>query len=189
MKLIAPQIRFYRVGGVAGFTALLVLLALVAAAALPRGNSGDVFIAIPLGVFLLLFSGIVYARTARYNRTLFGVLIFPFVLTAILAIYSVQQSAHWPRFSLGVREIECLLSIPVIAAAPLALMSWLVVRSSPEHSIVNGALSGHLAGTLIVIGYAIHCSNDPVIFYGFWYGGTIMISAITGAVVALLSSR
>lgn len=47
----------------------------------------------------------------------------------------------------------------------------------------TGALVGLTAGAVSAVGYALHCMDDAVPFVAVWYGGTILLCALAGALL------
>jgi hypothetical protein len=46
-----------------------------------------------------------------------------------------------------------------------------------------GALVGLAAGAVSALGYSLHCMDDTVPFVAVWYGGTIALCTLAGAVL------
>ena len=80
----------------------------------------------------------------------------------------------------GGEWVECLVSIPIIAIVPFALITWAVRQAAPTDLARAGALVGLTAGSISAMGYAIHCTDDSVPFVALWYGATIAICTIAG---------
>ena len=80
--------------------------------------------------------------------------------------------------------LECLVSIPIIAVVPFAVLVWAVRRfAAPTDLVRTGALVGLVAGGISAMGYALHCMDDSVPFVALWYGGTIASCTLAGAVL------
>lgn len=114
-----------------------------------------------------------------------AMIVAPFAAIVILATISLANAppSHWTRMILGDQWLECLVSIPVIAITPFALVMWAVRQAAPTDLRRTGALAGLLAGAISATGYALHCADDSLPFLAFWYGGTIAICALTGAIL------
>lgn len=106
----------------------------------------------------------------------------PFVAIMLLAGISLAfaPSSHW-NMMMGDEWLECLVSIPVIALIPFAVVIWAVRKGAPTDLTRAGALSGLLAGGLSATGYALHCTADSLPFVALWYGGTIALCTLAGA--------
>jgi hypothetical protein len=119
----------------------------------------------------------------RRTPTVFVALPF-FAITALAAIsLGFAPSSHWHRMVVGDQWLECLLSIPIIAIVPFATIIWAMRRTAPTDLERAGALAGLLAGGASAIGYALHCTDDSLPFVALWYGGTIALCALAGALL------
>ena len=101
-------------------------------------------------------------------------------IAAIPPMVSAAPRPHWQGMVLGDQWLECLLSIPVIAIAPFAIIVWAVRQAMPTDLRRAGALAGLVAGALSATGYALHCADDSVPFVALWYGGTIAVCTLAG---------
>jgi hypothetical protein len=126
-----------------------------------------------------------FARPANGRKTSIALLALPFLaITALGALsLSFSPSSHWSHLVLGDQWLECLLSIPIIAVVPFAIVIWAVRQMAPTDLRTAGALAGLVAGTLSAIGYALHCVDDSVAFVALWYGGTIALCTLGGAML------
>jgi len=113
------------------------------------------------------------------------VVILPFLVIVALALASLGSApvSHWDRMVAGDEWLECLVSIPVIAIAPFALTMWAARKGAPTNLVRAGALAGLVAGGISAIGYALHCTDDSIPFVAVWYGGTIVLCTLAGAVL------
>lgn len=111
------------------------------------------------------------------------VLASPFVAIMLLAAISLAAApvAHWDRMVAGEQWLECLLSIPVIALVPFAVIIWAVRRMAPTDLVRAGGLAGLVAGGVSATGYALHCTDDSLPFIALWYSATIVLCTIAGA--------
>ncbi len=123
------------------------------------------------------------ARPGGERREPLGLVAMPFIGVAGLALLSLLSTprAHWAVMIVGDQWLECLLSIPVIAIVPFALVVWAVRRAAPTHLARAGALAGLVAGSVSATAYALHCVDDSVPFVALWYGGTIALCTVAGA--------
>jgi hypothetical protein len=107
----------------------------------------------------------------------------PFV--AVMALASVSlisaPASHWNHMMMGDRWLDCLLSIPVIAVVPFAVITWAVRMAAPTNLTRTGALAGLVAGGISAVAYALHCTDDSLPFVALWYGGTIVLCTLAGA--------
>jgi hypothetical protein len=132
---------------------------------------------VPASIFLVRL-----ARPGGERGVSLALLTLPFVAIALLAALSIimAPSAHWSAMVTGHAWLECVVSIPLIAIVPFALIVWAVRRSAPTDLARTGALVGLVAGCLSAAGYALHCVDDSVPFVALWYGGTIALCTIAG---------
>jgi len=67
---------------------------------------------------------------------------------------------------------------------PFAVIAWAVRRfAAPTDLPRTGALVGLLAGGVSAMGYALHCTDDSLPFVALWYGGTIVLCTMAGALL------
>lgn len=106
----------------------------------------------------------------------------PFIAIILLALLSLALSptSHWRAMLAGDQWLECLVSIPLIAIVPFALMTWAARQGAPTNLTRAGAFVGLAAGSISALGYALHCTEDAVPFVAIWYGGTIGLCTLAG---------
>lgn len=123
------------------------------------------------------------ARPGGEANTTISWAAWPFVGITFLAAISLAFAPlwHWHNMAMGVSWLECLLSIPVIAIVPFAVVVWTVRRMAPTDLTRTGALAGLVAGGMSATGYALHCTDDSLPFIALWYGGTIALCTLAGA--------
>lgn len=108
----------------------------------------------------------------------------PFLAVILLAgiSLSLAPTAHWDAMAVDGMWLECVVSIPVIAVVPFAVLVWAVRRvAAPTDLTRTGALIGLVAGGVSAMGYAVHCTGDSLPFVALWYGGTIALCTLAGA--------
>jgi hypothetical protein len=181
-----------------------VLAAIVAGTALALlgtllvlGVRADIGDAGALGILLLklLFTVTTVAVAALYlikaarpggeRRASLMLAALPLAGAMVLAAVSLASAPadHWKGLIVGDRSLECLLSIPVIAILPFAAVVWTVRRMGPTDLTRAGALAGLVAGGISATGYALHCMDDSLPFVALWYGGTIALCTLAGALL------
>ncbi len=108
--------------------------------------------------------------------------LLPFAGIVGLASISLDNAAAapWQMMFMGDAWLECLLSIPIIAVVPFALVIWAVRQAAPTHLRRAGGLAGLVAGGLSAAGYALHCTVDSLPFVAIWYGGTMVLCTLAG---------
>ena len=125
------------------------------------------------------------ARPGAHRRGWTALMALPFAGIVGLATVSLAEApaVHWHMMLMGDEWLECLLSIPVIAIVPFALVIWATRQAAPTHLRGAGALAGLVAGGVSAIGYALHCTADSLPFVAIWYSGTILLCTLAGAVL------
>src|SRR5713226_7593681 len=109
--------------------------------------------------------------------------VVPFAAIVLLAAISLglAPSSHWNKMVMGDEWLECLLSIPIIAIVPFAVIIAAVRRAAPTNLTRTGAVAGLVAGGVSAMAYALHCTDDSLPFVAAWYGGTIVLCTLAGA--------
>ncbi len=138
---------------------------------------------------LVVLLGSVYLiRLARpggeVKATIIGAA-WPLIGIVLLALISLLAAPlwHWQSMAMEERWLECLISIPMIAIVPFAVVVWELRRMAPTNLVRAGALAGLVAGGTSAIGYALHCTDDSLPFIALWYGGTIVLCTLAGAIL------
>lgn len=125
------------------------------------------------------------ARPGGERRTSSFSAAIPFAAIVLLAAISVglAPSSHWNKMVVGDQWLECLLSIPIIAIVPFAAVVAAVRRAAPTNLVRAGAFAGLISGGVSAAAYALHCTDDSLPFVAVWYGGTIVLCILAGAVL------
>lgn len=110
---------------------------------------------------------------------------WPLIVIALLATLSLIAAPvwHWHGMAMGDGWLECLISIPLIAIVPFVVVVWVLRRMAPTNLTWTGALAGSVAGGMSAMGYALHCTGDSLLFVALWYGGTIALCTLAGAML------
>jgi hypothetical protein len=124
-----------------------------------------------------------HARPGGENHSRIFLTGVPFVVLVALATVNliVVPVSQWGQLVTGERLLQCLLSIPVMAIVPFAVIVWAVRNAAPTNLFRTGALAGLVAGGIGAMAYSLHCPNDSLPFVAFWYGGAIVFCALAGA--------
>jgi hypothetical protein len=111
--------------------------------------------------------------------------VIPFAAIVLLSAISLgfAPSSHWNKMVMGDQWLECLLSIPIIAIVPFAVIIAAVRRAAPTNLARTGAFAGLVAGGVSAMAYALHCTDDSLPFVAVWYGGTIVLCTLAGAIL------
>jgi len=125
------------------------------------------------------------ARPGGEQRVSPGLAALPFGAILLLAGVSLGQapSSHWDKMVMGDQWLECLISVPIIAIVPFAVIIWAVRQAAPTNLVRTGAFSGLVAGGVSAMAYALHCTDDSLPFVALWYGGTIVLCTLAGAIL------
>ena len=110
-------------------------------------------------------------------------IVVPFAAIALLGAINLgfAPSSHWATMIVGDEWLECLLSIPIIAIVPFAVIIFAVRRAAPTNLVRTGAVAGLVAGGVSAVAYALHCTDDSLPFVAVWYGATIVLCTLAGA--------
>jgi len=149
---------------------------------------GFLLLKLAFAVAVIISASICLVRLARpggETRTRLTLTAWPFIGIAFLAAISLVFAPFWHLHTavMGGRWLECLISIPLIAVLPFVLVIWTLRRMAPTDLTHTGALAGLVAGGMSALGYALHCTSDSVPFIALWYGGTIALCTLIGAVL------
>ncbi len=125
------------------------------------------------------------ARPGGERRISSGWAMIPFAGILLLAAISLGQapSRHWEAMVMGDEWLECLLSIPIIAIVPFAAVIAAVRTAAPTNLVWTGAFVGLVSGGISAMAYALHCTDDTLPFVAIWYGGTIVLCTLAGAIL------
>ena len=109
----------------------------------------------------------------------------PFITIMTFASISLVSAprSHWESMLMGDEWLECIVSIPAIAIVPFAVIMWAVRQAAPTDLFRTGALAGLVAGGVSAAAYALHCTDDTMPFVALWYGSTIVMCTLAGAML------
>jgi hypothetical protein len=132
---------------------------------------------VPASIYLIRLT-----RPGGERRSSVALVALPFVAVMFLVALSLTfaPGSHWKGAILSDEWLECVISIPLIAIVPFAVIVWAVRQMAPTDLARTGALAGLVAGCLSATGYALHCADDSVPFFALWYGGTIALCTFAG---------
>lgn len=102
---------------------------------------------------------------------------------AVAGEMAAVPQAEWQARWIGTNNVLCLLCIPTIGIAPLAVLLATMRRGAPTRPRLSGAVAGLLAGSIAALFYAAHCTDDSPLFVATWYSLAVMILAGIGALV------
>jgi hypothetical protein len=88
---------------------------------------------------------------------------------ACCAEMATVPSALWMRKMVGDHALQCLVSVPALAAAPLAGLFAFLRHAAPADPNRAGAAAAFAACGLGAMLYAGHCPEDSPFFVAVWY--------------------
>ena len=168
--VVAVAIVFFVLGPRAGLSSFATLASALLKVAV------TVVVLIPASIYLIRL-----ARPGGERRAPAVFVAAPFIAVIVLAALSVTFAPryHWSG-AFSDAWLECVISIPLIAVLPFAVIVWVVRQMAPTDLARTGTFVGLLAGCVSAIGYAVHCADDSVPFFVLWYGGTIALCTFAG---------
>jgi len=150
---------------------------------------------LPLRVLSLLFTIGLAAAGARFlaaaarpgqavRKPLIavGVLFFAAVLACVVALALTPSDARGGMI-FGPQWELCLLCIPLFALAPFASLIMALRKGAPTELTYTGAFAGLVAGAVGAAIYAFHHAADSIPFIVLWYGGSIVLCTLAGALL------
>jgi hypothetical protein len=126
------------------------------------------------------------ARPSGEQRVSIARVVFPFAVALVTAGVSLgfAPEADWRAMILGTQWSLCFLCIPLNAILPFAaIIIALRQFAAPTHLYMAGALAGLTAGGISAVVYATHCRDDSFAFIAVWYGLTIAMCMLIGALL------
>jgi hypothetical protein len=105
------------------------------------------------------------------------------LLAAVITEFAMIPSSDWAARWIGHNALVCSLSIPTIAAIPLALMLYALREGAPARPGRTGAIAGLIAGGMAAFFYGAHCFDDSPLFVATWYTLAIGFVTAVGAIV------
>jgi hypothetical protein len=136
-----------------------------------------VIILVPASIYLIRLT-----RPGGERSSSVALVALPFIAIMLLVVLSLgfAPGSHWKATIHSDEWLECVISIPLIAIVPFAVIIWAVRQMAPTDLARTGAFAGLVAGCLSATGYALHCADDSVPFFALWYGGTIALCTFAG---------
>jgi hypothetical protein len=151
---------------------------------------GDAFgflvVKLTFGAAVVVLGSLILTKLARPGgefRSWTALAVVPFVAMMALAAINLifAPPSHWDHMMMGNQWLECLISIPIIAVLPFAVIMWAVRMAAPTDLVKTGALAGLVAGGVSSLAYSLHCVDDSLPFVALWYGGTVILCTLAGA--------
>lgn len=110
-------------------------------------------------------------------------LVFLILLSAGLIALTLSPRAAWDAMLFSPQWRMCLICIPLFALAPFAALIWALRRAAPTHPALTGATAGMIAAASGAAIFSCCIPGSSLPFVTVWYGGTILLCALAGAVM------
>ena len=174
-------------GGVAAFAAMILLLGVRTDVS---GLRAWMFV-----VLKVVFAGTILAAALMYlmriarpggeRRVSAALTILPFAVALVVAAVSLALTpmSNWRVAIVGEHSLLCLVCIPLNALLPFAAIVLAIRQFAPTNLRLAGALAGLAAGAISAFVYALHCTDDSLAFVSIWYGLTIALCTLVGALL------
>lgn len=112
------------------------------------------------------------------------------VLVAAVAADLLMLGAEgWQMRMMGNNSLICLVSIPLLALAPLLTALMALRHGASVRPAMTGFAAGLLSGAVGAFLYAMFCHDDSPLFVAFWYSIAITLVAALGALLGRLMLR
>jgi hypothetical protein len=118
----------------------------------------------------------------RKPLILISVLFFALISAGGVALVLAHPAA-WSGMIFGPQWAACLICIPLFAVAPFASLIWALRKGAPTNLMPTGAIAGLVAGALGAAVFAFHHPGGSIPFIALWYGGSILLCALVGAIL------
>ena len=96
-----------------------------------------------------------------------------------VALARAPMQEHVAAFAQS-QIVLCLVSVPLLAAAPLAAILWALRSGATVHAPRCGTCAGLAAGGLGAAAYSIFCVDDSPVYFLPVYGAGIMAMGLAG---------
>jgi hypothetical protein len=148
------------------------------------------YVQIKTGFVLLLIVTAFYAMrvTAQPQTVSFkqfaALLIAPaWIFVGIAFELMTTPSGTWLAAACGTNPLMCLVAIPVLSIAPMALTLYAMRSAAPESPTKTGILVGLFCGALGAAAYMLRCTDDAPLFVGAWYALAIVLVCVLGGLL------
>lgn len=131
------------------------------------------------------------ARQMRPDAARSRLWLLPLAACAGLAIWDVAAigPAGWASRMIGRNGLFCLMMIPLLSLMPLAALLANLKGGATTQPAQAGAWAGLGAAGIGAGLYALHCTDDSMLFVLFWYVPAALLLALAGAVAGRLWLR
>ena len=155
--------------------------------ALAGGNPGPKILTLAFALGLVsagasfLIGSVRPGERGRKPLILIGVLFLALSSAGGVALVLAHPAA-WSGMIFGPQWAACLICIPLFAVAPFASLIWALRKGAPTNLMRTGAVAGLVAGALGAAVFAFHHPGGSIPFIALWYGGSILLCALVGAI-------
>jgi hypothetical protein len=126
------------------------------------------------------------ARPGGEQGVSLALVVLPFAAALVVLVVTLVSAppSAWHAMIFGKHWLLCISCIPLNAIFPFAAIIFAMRRfASPTNLARAGALAGLAAGSISAVVYALHCPDDSLAFIALWYGLTIALCTVVGALV------
>jgi hypothetical protein len=176
------------IGAIAALAGMMLLFG-------PRADISDLRAWIFLAV-KFAFAGVLVAISLAYlvrvarpggeQRVSLAPVILPFAaaLAVLVVTLVLAPPSAWQAMIFGQHWLLCIGCIPLNAMFPFAAIIFAMRQFAlPTNLVRAGALAGLAAGSISAVVYALHCPDDSLAFIALWYGITIALCTVVGALL------
>jgi hypothetical protein len=121
-------------------------------------------------------------KPGRWPLFAMALLFLAVLCAAIVALASASPAARGGMIFAS-QWANCLICIPLFAAAPFASLVAALRRGAPTNLALTGAVTGLIAGALGAAVIGVHHPGASVPFILIWYGGPIALCGFAGAML------
>jgi hypothetical protein len=139
---------------------------------------------------VLLALGLAFSLCIALSRPVMpahpGRRLLPLAAIAVVAVaieLLALPSASWAGRLVGSNALVCLVAIPTLAIAPLAVVLAILRTGAPASPALAGGAAGLLAAAAAAALYAFHCFDDSPLFVVTWYALAALPVVALGAAV------
>jgi hypothetical protein len=147
--------------------------------------AGEGWFALKLGLAALAaFAGWRLVSAASAPGRLLPAALLGLLAAALVAAngadLALMGAEGWRERLVGDNAFTCLVSIPMLSAAPLAGALLALRDAAPTRPALAGAAAGLMAGAVGALFYGLHCTDDSPLFFSVWYLLAIGLVALAG---------
>jgi hypothetical protein len=105
------------------------------------------------------------------------------LFVAGVVAFVLAPRSGWSGMVFGPQWAACLICIPLFALAPFVSLVWVMRKEAPTDLRRTGAIIGLVAGSLGAAAFALHHPAGSILFITLWYGGSILLCTVMGALL------